>query len=737
MPIGLKDAFLPFLSAYRPVWLGLGAVAFDLLLALIVTSLLRVRIGLRIWRVVHWLAYAAWPVALVHALGTGSDARTGWLGVLAVACTGAVALSVLWRAWVARSGSVPLRAGVALAALAVPVAILLWATSGPLQTGWAARAGTPKSLLASTRLAAARRTAAAPTAQAAVVVPQAALPASFHSSFRGRLHEKPAGQGLVTVSIDGSTTGGFDGRVHVALRGAPIDGGGVQMIDNTVGLLPGGRPRVAPRSCRGPLRAADPRRRATLDRRPRPGAPRAADQPGLGPCHRRGALSCRGGGGRMSAGTAMLLSAAAPPADELPRLLGIARRDGKPVPFDDHLRHFGSLPVQARRGPSTQLIELVQAAGLHGRGGAGFPTARKLRAVAGRRRSLVLANGAEGEPISIKDEVLLVHVPHLVLDGAALAASAVGADDVTIAVGGDGRALAAVDAALRERVRRRADRVAFRLFGVPDGFVAGEETALVNWLNGGPAKPTFTPPRPFERGLGGRPTLVQNVETLAHLALLGRFGADWFRAVGDAAEPGSALVTLRGAVRRPGVYEIPLGLPLRELVEWAGGSSAPLQAFLVGGYFGTWITPEEAGSVALRDGDLVRIGGSLGARAIFALPDNACGIIETARVARYLAEESAGQCGPCVHGLDAAAGALERLAWGGRARRERSEDPRLTRWLDQIGGRGACRHPDGAVRLIQSGLRVFADEARRHARGSCRGAGNAQLPIPAQRTDVP
>ena len=438
----------------------------------------------------------------------------------------------------------------------------------------------------------------------------------------------------------------------------------------------------------------------------------------------------------MSAGIAMLASAAAPPADELPRLLGIARRDRKPVPFDDHLRHFGSLPLQGRRGPSTQLIELVEAAGLQGRGGAGFPTARKLRAVAGRRRPVVLANGAEGEPISVKDEVLLAHVPHLVLDGAALAASAVGADDVTIAVGGDGRALAAVDAALRERGRRRADRVAFRLFGVPDGFVAGEETALVNWLNGGPAKPTFTPPRPFERGLAGRPTLVQNVETLAHLALLGRFGADWFRAVGDAAEPGSALVTLRGAVRRPGVYEIPLGLPLHELVAWAGGSSAPLQAFLVGGYFGTWITAEEAEAIALRDDDLGGLA-DRSARAIFALPDSACGIIETARVARYLAAESAGQCGPCVHGLDAAAGALERLAWGGFPRRSRAADPRLTVWLDQIGGRGACRHPDGAVRLIRSGLRVFADEAHRHARDSCRGAGNAQLPLPPQRTVVP
>jgi hypothetical protein len=236
-PIGYQDAVLPFLSPYRPIWLGLGAVAFDLLLALIVTSLLRARIGLRTWRAVHWLAYASWPVALLHTLGTGSDARAGWLGVLSIVCTAAVVLAVLWRVGAA-SGAAPVRIGFALAALAVPLGILVWATGGPLAEGWAARAGTPKSLLASARLAAARA-AAASAADSTPTRTTPALPRGhFQASFHGRIKQSPAGNGLVTVTIDGVASGGFSGRVHVALRGQPLAGGGVQMVDSSVGLLP-------------------------------------------------------------------------------------------------------------------------------------------------------------------------------------------------------------------------------------------------------------------------------------------------------------------------------------------------------------------------------------------------------------------------------------------------------------------------------------------------------------------
>jgi NADH:ubiquinone oxidoreductase subunit F (NADH-binding) len=373
------------------------------------------------------------------------------------------------------------------------------------------------------------------------------------------------------------------------------------------------------------------------------------------------------------------------------------------------------------------LIDLVADSGLRGRGGAGFPTAVKLRAVAGRRgRAVVVANGCEGEPASAKDRVLLRTVPHLVLDGVALAAAAVGADETIVAVAETAaRELDALDVAVAERLHANLDAVPLRVVVVPEGFVSGEETALVNVLNGGPPKPTFTPPRPFERGVANRPTLVQNVETLAHLALVGRYGPAWFRALGSDDEPGTALVTLDGAVRRPAVYEIPVGLPVRELVERAGGATAPLGAFLVGGYFGTWIEARHALSLDLSTASLRTAGASLGAGTVVALPESSCGVAETARVLRYLAGESAGQCGPCLYGLDALATSFESLAR--RGRRVGAERERIRRWLVQIDGRGACGHPDGAVRLARSALDVFADECDRHARGRCSGGGPAVL----------
>ena len=405
--------------------------------------------------------------------------------------------------------------------------------------------------------------------------------------------------------------------------------------------------------------------------------------------------------------------ALAPPrAEALPRLLAGASPGGPAVSLDDHLLRYG--PPPGARG----LAGLVDAAGLRGRGGAGFPTGRKLAAVAGAgRRPIVVANGVEGEPVSSKDRTLMRHVPHLVLDGASLAAAAVGAREAIVAVGSGGRGhIDVLRAALAERRRRRVDRVSIRLEPVPQRFVAGEETALVSWLNGGPPKPTFTPPRPFERGVGRAPTLVQNVETLANVALIARYGPGWFRLLGTREEPGTALVTLGGAVAAAGVYEVPLGLPLPELLEWAGGATVPVRAFLVGGYFGTWVPAADALRCPLSDAGLASSGASLGARTIYALPERTCGLRQTARAASYLAGESAGQCGPCVHGLAAIAAALERLARPGA---DPADVRRVERWSGQVEGRGACRHPDGAVRLVRSALTVFADELERHVRGRC------------------
>jgi NADH:ubiquinone oxidoreductase subunit F (NADH-binding) len=413
---------------------------------------------------------------------------------------------------------------------------------------------------------------------------------------------------------------------------------------------------------------------------------------------------------------------AGPPG--LPRLLAGVTSADAPATLDEHRSVYGRLPSPG----AVDLPALVEASGLLGRGGAGFPTATKLRAVAARRgRPVVVANGTEGEPISGKDKVLLRYLPHLVLDGAAAAAQALGAREAIVAVSRtDREGLDALSAAIAERGAGLDKRVRLRAVAVPDGFVAGEETALVQFLNRGVAKPTFTPPRPFERGVGKAPTLVQNVETLAQLALIARFGPEWFRAVGTTDEPGSALVTISGAVAEPGVYEVALGTPLRELVAQAGGVTERVRAFLVGGFFGSWLGEREAADASLLEADLRTRGGRLGARAIVVLPTSACGICETAAAMRYLADSSAGQCGPCVYGLDAIARSLQRLA----ARDRLDERKQLARWIAQVRGRGACRHPDGAAAFTTSALRVFAHEAEHHLRGRCE-AKRRVLPTPA------
>ena len=412
----------------------------------------------------------------------------------------------------------------------------------------------------------------------------------------------------------------------------------------------------------------------------------------------------------------------------LPRLLP-ARVGGGPASLAEHLARHGRPPVIGRDARwRTEFIAEVNRSGLAGRGGAGFPTARKLHAVAsGRDMPVVVANGTEGEPASAKDKVLLAREPRLVLDGAVLAAEMVAARQAIVVVHGAVREI--VDEAAAERKRARLDRVKIKVMTAADRFVAGEASALVNWVGRGIPLPTAVPPRVSERGLDGRPTLVQNVETLAHLALIARHGARWFRSLGTSAEPGSMLVTIIGAVRRPSVYEIEIGRPVGGVLEVAGGPVASLGALLIGGYFGIWADPATAGPLPFSTTGLRAIGGSPGAGLVAALPADACGLAETAQVARYLAAESAGQCGPCVFGLDSIAGELEALAAG-----RRFDIGRLRRWLDQVDGRGACHHPDGAVHIVRSALEVFAAEIDRHARGWCCGTRPpGVLPVPPRR----
>ena len=412
----------------------------------------------------------------------------------------------------------------------------------------------------------------------------------------------------------------------------------------------------------------------------------------------------------------------------LPRLL-LGVGESQPAHLESHLNLHGPLPEMRRYAPA-QLIEQVNSAGLLGRGGASFPVARKLRSVAFRRgRKVLLANGAEGEPASKKDRVLLRELPHLVLDGVTVAARAADLSEAVLAVPEtDERCIRSLERAIDERRRaglRGEPRISLAL--TPKRYIAGQETALINLVNTGVAAPTFGV-RPFERGVDGRPTLVQNVETLAHLALIARHGAGWFRQLGPPDDPGSALITVSGAVRAPGVYEIEHGSPLSDVLASAG-TDAGTRAVLVGGYFGGWIDARYVPRVLLERGSLSSFGTTLGAGVIAVLGGGGCGVAETARVADYFAAEGAGQCGPCVHGLAAIADTVQRLASGTAPARARAD---VERWCGELPRRGACAHPDGAVRFIASALRTFSEEFDDHAaHGPCHGcASSGVLPTP-------
>jgi NADH:ubiquinone oxidoreductase subunit F (NADH-binding) len=423
-----------------------------------------------------------------------------------------------------------------------------------------------------------------------------------------------------------------------------------------------------------------------------------------------------------------------PVRSQLPRLLAGASPEHA-VGLAEHLQIHGGLPVRATdQSRAERLIDLVERSGLTGRGGSGFPTGRKLRSVlAGKGRPVVVANGAEGEPGSLKDRLLLTRVPHLVLDGISLAAHTLGAQEAYLAVHRtDPDLLAALDRALAEREHAGVDPARIELVGIPGRYVSSEQSAIVQYINGGPGKPTFAPPRPHERGVWGRPTLVNNVETLAHLALIARYGDAWFRSTGTPGAPGSMLVTVSGAVQRPGVHEIEMGLPVGQAVLRAGCLAEHPQAILVGGYFGAWIPAEQAWHTPLTHADLRAVGGAMGAGIVIVLPERSCGLAETARVVRYLAEESAGQCGPCVLGLPALADELAALAFsGGRGRTL----GRVQQLIELVEGRGACKHPDGATKLVRSALRCFDQDAYWHDHDRpCAGVQESPLlPLPGDR----
>lgn len=427
-------------------------------------------------------------------------------------------------------------------------------------------------------------------------------------------------------------------------------------------------------------------------------------------------------------------SAAAPPR----RLLaGVGPTTG-PLSLDRHLDVHGPRPsLLAGHLDPDVLLRAVEAANLRGRGGGGYPLAKKLTQVAnGRGRKYVVVNGAESEPASRKDAVLMGRSPHLVLDGAVIAAELVGAEEIVVWLHRDPTMPPLpVDEAVTERARAGDDEIFMRVEYGPARYVAGESSALVHHLSGGDILPTLSPPHATERGVLGHPTLVSNAETMAHLALIARHGPDWYREVGTDDEPGTQLVTVTGGVERPLVLEVPYGALIGEVIRSAQLVEEP-SAVLVGGYAGTWLPWSQIAYMPLTRGSLKRAGASLGVGMLAPLPLSRCGLVETAHVVDWLAGQTAGQCGPCVNGLPAIASALWALA-DGRATAETAG--RLVRWTGMVAGRGLCHHPDGVVMLVRSALRTFHAETSAHLHGHCSGHNHPEplLPVPADHDKEP
>jgi len=381
-----------------------------------------------------------------------------------------------------------------------------------------------------------------------------------------------------------------------------------------------------------------------------------------------------------------------------------------------HLAHHGPppFPPSGDRTWADRFAATIEASGLTGRGGASFPSATKLRLVRSSKGTPTLVvNAMEGEPASAKDRVLLSCVPHLVLDGAELAACALGAARIVVCVTGDRPDTAdAVMRAVAQRVGTAWAPVPVEVARPPGGYVAGEESALVSWLGGDSGAPRWRPDKSEPLGLPRGPALVHNAETLAHMALIARYGPASFRGAGTADAPGTTLVTVSGGVEHPGVYEVALGTTLGAIVAQARPTHE-VTAVLTGGFGGSWV-PAAALPTRYAPRDLAAVGGVVGPGVLVVLTRRSCGIAETRRVARYMAGESAGQCGPCVFGLPAVADDLERLESG-------FADPdaigRLEARVASVDGRGACRHPDGVARMVRSALSVFAADAAAHAEG--------------------
>src|SRR5271154_2661296 len=408
------------------------------------------------------------------------------------------------------------------------------------------------------------------------------------------------------------------------------------------------------------------------------------------------------GGARLTAGL-----------DRMPRL-----------DLEAHRKIFGPLP----RLPIGELISVAEQVDLRGQGGAAFPFARKLRAVvqaaeANSSPTVVVVNATEGEPGSVKDKMLMIRSPYLILSGAALVAEAIGAEEIVVGVAGNELANRSLESAI---AAEPALRKMARVVQLPDRFISGESGALVRGINGKRPVPPGRKILASDFGVDDLPTLLSNASTFAQLAVLALLGPERFAAGGTPEEPGTVLLSVGGSAAHPAVIEAPTGVPLAAVLDICQAPAG--DGVLVGGYHGMWLPAATAYAVPVSRGGLAAVGGTLGSGIVLPLGDGTCPLGEVSRIASYLAGESAGQCGPCKLGLPSIARALAALI-DGSGGIEALDVAR--RSAAAVAGRGACSHPDGMTRFVLSALDVFTEDLAAHVfHSSCGRPVRGVLPLP-------
>jgi NADH:ubiquinone oxidoreductase subunit F (NADH-binding)/ferredoxin len=400
--------------------------------------------------------------------------------------------------------------------------------------------------------------------------------------------------------------------------------------------------------------------------------------------------------------------------DRMPRLDLEAHRD-----------IFGPLP----RLSAEELMSMAEQVDLRGQGGAAFPFARKLNAVIQAAEAkdcptIVVVNATEGEPGSIKDKMLMIRSPYLILSGAALVAEAIGAEEIVVGVAGNELANRSIEAAIAAEpgLRKMA-----RMARLPERFISGESGALVRGINGKRPVPPGRKVLASDFGVDDLPTLLSNASTFAQLAVLALLGPERFAAVGTPEEPGTILLSVGGSAANPAVIEAPTGVSLAAVLDICQAPAG--DGVLVGGYHGMWLPAATAYAVPVSREGLAAVGGTLGSGIVLPLGDGTCPLGEVSRIASYLAGESAGQCGPCKLGLPSIARALAALI-DGSGGIEALDVAR--RSAAAVAGRGACSHPDGVTRFVLSALDVFTEDLAAHVfHSSCGRPVRGILPLPS------